>query len=62
MDRQIIEYVHTTLTNEMITLPSKEIVNAVEMKEDMDYDKQQNVTTVKNPTHYKGNILQMRDG
>lgn len=48
--------------NEMRTLPSKEVLNVVEMKEDMDYDKLQNVTIVRNPTHYKGNVLQMRDG
>lgn len=61
-NRQIIEYIHTTLMNEMRTLPSKEVLNVVEMKEDMDYDKLQYVTIVRNPTHYKGNVLQMRDG
>lgn len=42
-----MEDIHTTLMNEMRTLPSKEILNVVEVKEDMDYGKQQNVTISK---------------
>lgn len=58
-----MEYIHTTLMNEMRTLPSKEILNVVEVKEDMDYDKQQNVTISKETyTLQREYTLQMRDG